>query len=430
MASDEEVGGPSTTTTEIVATFDPPWKWEDLGLRLHDSPTGVVLDHIAVRSRAAQVDGLRIGIQCVRVNRFPTDGKSMREIERIIKSREEEQERLMLKFVNTSKAGLNGFTGSKIMDHGFVINPVAKKAAPETFDVEEGGGGTRQKKGIREKAASKAKTTEQRKLEELERSEAVSRDGGNVFDSDGGRQMEWSPVCAPWESFIYWAHEQARLDLVQLLCYVATRNPAVLACAVSLLGAGTVAADNKGDRAGWSSFCKIDLPYKLLLQNHIICTLVAIPLGIALQVLELLSLPESQPWWCVSTARAEMESGILVLEGNDGTDLDMSHSGDQDEVDLSVCDYNQECPYCSGKWPLPYIIVAWLIMLLELYFRGNALMKALKGRRRIVSWDDRKQDVLHRAAVILQSKARGRQTRQRIAAVSVPTCDSVFCQTL
>lgn len=38
-----------TTTqqsTDINAVFEPPWAWDDLGMTLHDSPTGVVLDHI------------------------------------------------------------------------------------------------------------------------------------------------------------------------------------------------------------------------------------------------------------------------------------------------------------------------------------------------------------------------------------------------
>ncbi len=424
---EDEAAGPRTTTTEIIATFDPPWKWDDLGLRLHDSPNGVVLDHIAVRSRAAEVDGLRIGIQCVRVNRFPTEGKGMAEITRIIRSREEEQERLMLKFVNISKVGLNGFTGSRIMDHGFVINPVAKTksgdSAADTFDVEEGGGG--EKRRTNHKVRSKTKTKEQKRLEQLEQTEARSRAVASAFEIEGTSQVvRWTPVCAPWETFIYWAHEQARLDLIQVVCFIGTRNPAALACAVSLCGAGMVAADNKGDTAGWSAVCKLDRPYRVMLRNHIICTLVAIPVGVAMQLYELLALPESQPWWCVWIARDELSNGLLVLEGSHDTNMTGSESSgipiepvDENEVDLSVCSYNQECPYCSGEWPIWYIVLAWIIMVLELYFRCTALAKALKGRKRISSWADREQEVLHRCASLLQAKTRGRQARRRIAEV-------------
>lgn len=424
MPAEDDEAGPRTTTTEIIATFDPPWKWDDLGLRLHDTPNGVLLDHIAVRSRAAEVDGLRIGIQCVRVNRFPTEGRGMAEIERIIRSREKEQERLMLKFVNTSKAGINGFTGSRVMDHGFVINPVAKAtsadadAAADTFDVEEGAGGKRKK----DKARSKTKNKEQKRLE----------DTLSAFELEASNQVErWTPICAPWETFIYWAHQQARLDLIQVVCFIGTRNPAALACAVSLFGAGAVAADNKGDTAGWSVLCRLDRPYKVMLRNHIICTLVAIPTGIALQLSELQVLPESQPWWCVWIARDALKNGHLVLEDSQATYMTGSESSalenealDQDQVDLSACGYYQECPYCSGQWPIWYIVLAWIIMVLEFYYRCSALAKALKGRKRISAWADREQEVLHRCASLLQAKVRGRQARRRIAEVRLSFCCS------
>jgi hypothetical protein len=430
MGSVDENGGPRTTTTEIIATFDPPWKWDDLGMRLHDSPNGVLLDHIVVRSRAAQIDGLRIGIKVVRVNRFFTEGKSMPEIRRIIRDRETEQERLILKFENTSKVGSTA--SGAAMDHGFVINPTAAakaRDAPKAFDVEEGGGG--EKKGKKEKVVSKTKTKEQKRIAQLERNDSLSGDAG--FDVEEGVDR-WISVCAPWEAFIYWAHEQARLDLIQVLCFVATSNPAAFACAISLCGAGTVAADNKGDTAGWSALCiDIDLPHQVLLRNHIKCTLVAIPLGLALQLYELLALPESQPWWCVWVARDELSKGHLVIEDGQETYLPGSQSAawrepaDEDAVDLSVCDYYQECPYCRGKWPVVYIGLAWIIMLMELYFRCRALAKALKGRKRICAWADREQEVRHQSAVQMQAIARGRLTRKRIAEVRLPVCIRLVC---
>ena len=428
---DEEEEPQRTTTVEILATFDPPWKWDELGLRLHDSPHGVTLDHIAVRSPASQIDGLRIGIQCIRVNRFPTDDKNMAEIDRIIRGREAEQERLMLKFVNTSKSGSNGFTGSREMDHGFVINPVAKGKGPSVgnnvFDVEEGGGGKRGKvKNMEKKAMEKTKTKEQRRLEQLERSEALSRDAVNAFEIEGSslgpKVVErWTPICAPWEGFIYWAHEQARLDVAQLLCYIMTRNVAVLACVISLVGSGMVAGDNKGDTAGWSAFCKIDLPYKILVRNYVLCTLVALPLGFGLQILELSRLPTSQPWWCVLITRDEITSGRTQLEDDRETYTDGSGSSASDELvdpsapDPSVCDYYQECPVCDGKWPIAYILLGSVIMIVETYFRFSTLSKAIKGHKRIFAWADREQEVLHHCAALLQAKTRGRQTRKRIA---------------
>ena len=434
MGSVDEDGGPHTTTTEIIATFDPPWKWDELGMRFHDSPNGVLLDHIAVRSRAAQVDGLRIGIKVVRINRFFTEGKSMPEIRRIIRDRETQQERLIIKFENTSKTGSTASGTS--MDHGFVINPIAAakvRDAPKAFDVEEAGGGEKKGKTAlivsktkveTEKIVSKTKTKEQKRIAQLERTQSLSRDGG--FDVEEGVDR-WIPVCAPWESFIYWAHQQARLDLIQVLCFVATWNPAAFACAISLCGAGLVATDKKGDTAGWSAMCiDIDLPHKVLLKNHIKCTLVAIPLGLALQLYELLALPESQPWWCVWVARDELSKGHLVIEDDLETYLPGSQSSawrePADEDDLSACDYYQECPYCRGKWPIVYIGLAWIVMLMELYFRCSAVAKALKGRKRICAWADREQEVRHQSAVQMQAIARGRLTRKRIAEVRLPVC--------
>lgn len=428
MGSVDENGGPRTTTTEIIATFDPPWKWDDLGMRLHDSPNGVILDHIAVRSRAAQIDGLRIGIKVVRVNRFFTEGKSMPEIRRIIRDRETEQERLMIKFENTSKVGT-------AMDHGFVINPTAAakvRDAPTAFDVEEGGGGG--KKGKKQKIVSKTKTKKQKRIAEMELAESLSRDSGfESFDVEDGVDR-WTSDCPPWESFIYWAHEQARLDLLQVLFVGATTNPAAFACAVSLVGAGTVAVDEKGDTAGWSAMCiYIDLPYQVLLRNHIRCTLVAIPLGLALQLYELLALPESQPWWCVMATRDALINGHLVIEDDRETYSPGSQSSaghepaDNEAVDLSVCEYYQECPYCRGKWPVVYIGLAWIIMLMELYFRCSALAKALKGRKRICAWADRAQEVRHQSAVQMQAIARGHLTRKRIAEVRLPVCIRLVC---
>lgn len=171
-----------------------------------------------MRSPAAAIDGLRIGIQCVRVNRFPTKGLKMAEIERIIRGREQEQERLMLKFVNTSKVGLNGFS-SLSTDHGFVINPMAGKkgqVAVATFDMEEGGGdraarGAKGKlsqglKGIAStttdslhKLEDKTKTKEQIRLEKVAKSEALSRDAVNAFEIEGSSNgpaivERWTPT--------------------------------------------------------------------------------------------------------------------------------------------------------------------------------------------------------------------------------------------
>jgi hypothetical protein len=118
----------------IIARFNAPWKWSELGIVIRDFEDGVRLDHVVSESAASRMQDLRVGLQLARVGRYDTEHMHFTEVTKYIMDREKEQNDLILKFVRMGTAGMDETTD-------FVINPASMakgvNAEGEDGDKEE-----------------------------------------------------------------------------------------------------------------------------------------------------------------------------------------------------------------------------------------------------------------------------------------------------